>query len=122
MVDIYKRNDRITFTARVVNSSEANVFVCPYGFGVRFKLIKLSIYNEAGTATSIKFFDHKATGAPSDPPSQGDSTTPLFTKSVATVAHTNIGMNDIEEFTFNQGMAVVASQGTVVITATVIEV
>ncbi len=122
MTLIYENNDRIMFRARVASTAETNVFICPYGFGIRFKLLKLSIYNEAGTATSVKIFDHHATVAVTDPPAQGDATTPLMTVSVATIDSKDKGLNECPALVFNQGMAVVASQGTIVVTATVIEV
>lgn len=122
MVETYEHNDRITFRARVTSTSEANVFVCPYGFGVRFKILKLQVYNEAGSATVLKFFDHIASGAPTDPAAFGDATTPIFNVSIPTVAHTFIGQNEMPKWNFAQGLAVVASQGTVIIDVEVIEV
>jgi len=120
----YPERDIITFTARVTGTGETNIFKCPYGLGIRFQLLSVVVYNEAGTATSVKVFDHLATGAPSDPPARGDSTTPLFTLGIPTVDHDGLGPGTIPcpKEIFQQGMAVVCSQGTVVITANVREV
>ena len=120
----YEGAENITFSARITGTSETNVFKCPYGLGIRFRLISLTAYNEAGTATTFKVFDHIASGAPSDPPARGDSTTPLFTVNIPTVDHDGLGPGGtapIPQEVFQQGMAVVASQANIVITAVVRE-
>jgi hypothetical protein len=119
----YPERDIIPFTVRVTGTGEVNVFKCPYGMGIRLQLVSVMAYNEAGGATSIKVFDHLATGAPTDPAFRGDATTPLFTLGIPTVDHDGVGPGTIPcpKEIFQQGMAVVCSQGTVVITANVRE-
>lgn len=118
---IYNHNDRIVFRAKITSNTEANVFVVPYGLGIRFKLTKLYIYNDAGTATTVKIFDHVATGTVTDPPAQGDATSPLLYWNIPTVSYIAEGDDKLPRITFQQGMAIVASQGSVYVEATVVE-
>ena len=125
---IYKDNDKIPFTVRVTGTTETQVFVVPYGLNIRFKIDKVYMYNEAGTATTVKIFDHVTAGGVTDPPNQGDATTPL--KTVFLPANTNTttlppyyaaGTDQLGELNFQQGMAVVASQATVDIEVIAVE-
>lgn len=117
----YENNHKIVFTARVTATSETQIFKCPYGQNVRFRLLSLYIYNENGAAQSTKVFDHITTGAPTDPPAQGDSTTPLAILGVATVDHEFLPEGTCPPLIFQQGMAVVIGGASAVIVATVEE-
>lgn len=117
----YENNHKITFTKRITGATETQVFICPYGFNVRFRLLKLMAYNEAGSATNVKILDHIVTNAPTDPPAQGDSTNPLTTIGVATVDHENLPADVCPEIIFQQGMSVIPSQANIIVTAVVEE-
>jgi hypothetical protein len=117
----YEDREKITFTSTITGTSETNVFKCPYGMGVRFRLVKLIAYNTGGTATSVKVFDHLASGAPTDPPARGDTNAPLFQLGLPTADHDGLDFNQCPEEVFQQGMAVICSQGNVTISAVVIE-
>lgn len=121
---MYDNNDKITYTVRVTGTSATQVFLCPYGQNVRFMLKKIMIYNEQATPTSVKIFDQNVATSITDPPTQGSSTTPMITLSVPTsggLDYRSAGLDSLPELIFFQGMAVVASQGTIEIVVTVIE-
>lgn len=117
----YEDREKINFNIKVTGTSETNVFKVPYGLGVRFKLLKMICYNTAGSATSIKVFDHLASGAPTDPPARGDTNAPLFQVGIPTVDHDGMDTTICPNEIFQQGMAVICSQGDVVINVTVVE-
>lgn len=117
----YEHNMLITFTKRITGTTETNVFLCPYGQGIRFKLLKLLFYNEAGTATSVKIFDHNAATTVTDPPATGDATTPMISVTVPTVGNYTLDINSATEINFRQGMAVVSAAAGIQVLAVVRE-
>jgi hypothetical protein len=126
MTQEYEYNHLITYTKRITGVGETNVFLCPYGVNIRLRLLKLIIFNEAGTYTTVKIFDHNAAGTVTDPPANGDATTPLMTIGVppgaaGTTGNAQIDLNGASEIAFAQGMAVVASQASVQVMAVVTE-
>jgi hypothetical protein len=122
----YEHNMLIPYTKRITGTTETNIFLCPYGQNIRFKLLKLVLYNEAGTATVVKIFDHNAVTAVTDPPATGDATTPQISISVPPTAAGSTGVytldiNAASEINFRQGMAVVSAASGIQVLAIVRE-
>lgn len=117
----YDNNHKIVFTQAITGTSETQVFICPYGQNVRFRLLSVSVYNANGAAQSIKIFDHKTTSAPSDPPAQGDTNAPLLMFGLATVDHEFQAEGTAPPIIFQQGMAVIASGASMFVSVTVEE-
>lgn len=122
----YEGAELIPFTKRITGTAETNVFLCPYGVGIRLRLVKLIIYNEGAALVTVKIFDHNATTAVTDPPADGDATTPKIQFSVTSGTTTDgtkiLGHNEPTELVFRQGMAVVCSAANVQVFAVVTEV
>lgn len=122
---MYDTNERITFSVTISGTTPTQIFTCPYGQNVRFMLKKLTFFNQAVTPTNIKIWDQIQASTITDPPTQGSATAPLLQISSSTSAGLDsktLGLNETPELIFQQGMTVQASQGTVVVTATVVEV
>ena len=114
----YEDNEDMSKSVRITGTSETQVFVAPYGYGpTPLKLRRIIIHNEAASTTTVSLFDHVTAGGVSDPAANGDSTSPLFRADI--VADSQLVLDE-KQLCFphiGQGLAAVASQANVVITA-----